>query len=357
MLRQQPAILAFAFSSAANSDKITITGWKWLLYTQLHKPKTYTEHPHRKLPDKIWSNAWKFVINTASLIQPWILFGVSICPRKGEQTTKPDPHICYTLTLDLELWQNISRTHDFVRSNYCAAKLVLDSYSFDNDYYWRHATSSNPTQRFQNKSKNTLHRSQSAFILLDRLSVCAWYCTSVRPSYDLYREAYMIRYQGQTTAIHSTHALSGHFLVIQSAWLIQLYLAYRISSSKYRIYGSHLTATILTKASRVLSQGSSKLSLQRISRHCDISSPGYIWISVSLALTSEGVHSELTTARHLTKTTSYQEKLDATNWYYICWIKRIASKFTELRLIGLVKFSRFRGSVTKQQIFYIWGFF
>ena len=77
--------------------------------------------------------------------------------------------------------------------------------------------------------------------------------------------------------------------------------------------------------------------------------------SISSALASKGVHSELIKA-NLTRTASYQAKLHATHWYYISWNKQIASKFTELRLIGLMKFSRFRGSVTKQPIFYICRF-
>ena len=83
------------------------------------------------------------------------------------------------------------------------------------------------------------------------------------------------------------------------------------------------------------------------------------WIHLEISMfspTSEEVHSELTTRNNLTWTATYQEKLYATNWSCIFWNKRIASKFTELWLIGLRKFSRFRGSVTKQQIFYIWRF-
>ena len=161
------------------------------------------------------------------------------------------------------------------------------------------------------------------------------------------------------------NALSGHFVPILSAWLF-LYLAHNMNSGKDTTKGSqHVTSrltsrrrtsSIIIKGSRIFTREESRLSHQRSISSCDDkSSLGYFPSSISSALASEGVHSELITA-NLTRTASYQAKLHATHWYYISWNKQIASKFTELRLIGLMKFSRFRGSVAKQPIFYICRF-
>ena len=160
------------------------------------------------------------------------------------------------------------------------------------------------------------------------------------------------------------NALSGHFVPILSAWLF-LYLAHNMNSGEDTTKGSqHVTSrltsrrrtsSIIIKGSRIFTREESRLSHQRRISRCDKSSLGYFSSSISSALASEGVHSELITA-NLTRTASYQAKLHATHWYYISWNKQIASKFTELRLIGLMKFSRFRGSVAKQPIFYICRF-
>ena len=160
------------------------------------------------------------------------------------------------------------------------------------------------------------------------------------------------------------NALSGHFVPILSAWLF-LYLAPNMNSGEDTTKGSlHVTSrliptprlqasSIIIKGSRIFTRKESRLSHQRSISSCDDKlSLGYFWSTISSALASEGVHSELITA-NLTSTASYQDKLHATHWYYLSWNKQIASKFTELRLIGLMKFSRFQGSVTKQQIFYI----
>ena len=71
MLRQQPAILAFAFSSAANSDKITITGWKWLLYTHSYTNQRLTLNTRiencRTRFDLTHGNLWSTLHHWSSL--------------------------------------------------------------------------------------------------------------------------------------------------------------------------------------------------------------------------------------------------------------------------------------------------
>ena len=161
------------------------------------------------------------------------------------------------------------------------------------------------------------------------------------------------------------NAISGHFVPIPSAWLF-LYLAHNMNSGEDTTKGSqHVTSrltsrrrtsSIVIKGSRIFTREESRLSHQRSISSCDDkSSLGYFSSSISSALASEGVRSKLTIA-NLTRTASYQAKLHTTNWIYIVWNKQIASKFTELRLKGLMKFSRFRGSVAKQPIFYICRF-
>ena len=160
----------------------------------------------------------------------------------------------------------------------------------------------------------------------------------------------------QTIAIDDKmHALSGHFIDSVSAWLIFPNTTKHSSSylnSINQSRPSRLPRLMHAPMTAYVSSQDRTIPFQRRSTYCDISSLGYSWLSISSASASEGVHSKLITA-NLTRTASYQAKLHATHWYYISWNKQIASKFTELRLIGLMKFSRFRGSLTKQQIFYI----
>jgi len=60
------------------------------------------------------------------------------------------------------------------------------------------------------------------------------------------------------------------------------------------------TTSVFIKGSRILPRERFTASHQRSLTYCDNSSLGYFWSSVSLALASKGVHSELTT-RNLTK--------------------------------------------------------
>jgi hypothetical protein len=128
------------------------------------------------------------------------------------------------------------------------------------------------------------------------------------------------------------NALSGHFVPILSAWLF-LYLAHNINSGEDKTKGSqHVTSrltsrrrtsSIIINGSRIFTREESRLSHQRSFSSCDDkSSLGYFSSSISSALASEGVRSELTKA-NLTRTTSFQAKLHTTNWIYILWNKQL----------------------------------
>ena len=120
------------------------------------------------------------------------------------------------------------------------------------------------------------------------------------------------------------NALSGHFVPILSAWLF-LYLGHNTNSDEDTTNGSqHVTSrltsrrrtsSIIIKGSRIFTREESRLSHQWSISSCDKSSLGYFSSSISSALASEGVHSELITA-NLTKATSFQAKLYTTNWIY-----------------------------------------
>ena len=138
----------------------------------------------------------------------------------------------------------------------------------------------------------------------------------------------------------------GQFVIIQWAWLVLLYLWYNTSSDEHahdqsissrllRLVHAPIKASVFSNGSRVLSRERSVTIIDTKDTIRDISNLKYDWVSATLLLVCEGVHDEL---RSMAVT--YLSKIHITSWQEI---------FRKLKYqqIKDMKFSRFRGSVTK----------
>ena len=264
--RQHHAILA---SNVISLDNITLACWNWPLRKLPDKPKSYIKRQLRKPPDKTTSSAQKLTIS-ASSFQPCIQFGVSICHHEGGARTEKAQLICFIPVFDSHVKSCRQRIHNFVPSYSCATELAPASHCCDNAYYWQHILQDASTISLATATSNPTNH-----LATRKVPFCARHCNCATDNEELiltditHNQAGFQTHMIQTTAIDDKmHELSCHFLIILSAWL--LHCTWCILLFPLHIYGSHLTAAIFTKASRVLSQGLSKLSLQRSSRHCDI---------------------------------------------------------------------------------------